>query len=1069
MVALNILHLSDIHYPGSSPADMKIVLEALICRLDEHSRKPDIVIFSGDLAYRGSELDQFANAKTEFLDRVLEKCRLGSERLFICPGNHDIDKGIADQYHYVEAGLLQTLNDRGAINAFVDAHWDHPLKPTPQPFQRLENFYTAAWMPPTSTCIFTNLFVSIYSVQVDGKAVGIACFNTAWRSTGKPDNVDRGNLILGERVVDFAAQQLKSADLRLAVFHHPLFWLHSSDEAAVDARLQTEFDILFCGHIHRSLPTYRASTHGDAISSQAGCLYASRDYFNGFNFIQLDIDDGIARVAIEEYTDDRRAFVPCTRLVPDGSISFPLLDPITRKSAVLPALIRRAKPAVRKLANDQIALDKTDSTNQDIEALFVCPPLKSQASITHFEDNEPAEKSSLEELQELLEDPASFAVIGRSEFGKTTLAHYIAVRMSEGAGDVARLPLMARFSSLKKGDRPLWRLVREYATEIGEGTITRSVVEKEHIFVTVDDVDLFDHERISLLQSAIAAHLNIRWCLLIRNPAGTLTNEALAETTFEKFKIVTLRELDRGAIRTLSANFMQYDREQNETDEVFRMVMAQIQRTGLPRSGYIVSLMMWALKNKSQGEILNEAVLLENLIDFVLGKMDYTGALRREFDFQSKSTVLQNLAFHFKVAGEDQDKNSVLDFVIKFLAERGLKYDASEIVSGFINCGILYALGDSVAFRYRRFQEFFVAGYLRDNPAVLKQILDEKRWLEYSKELDLFTARFRHESSLLDYAQSILEEMDLPEPSLNAGDLDDYLSHGHNPDFTRSQLRKMREEPMTSEKIDALLDKTERRMVEKRESEQQVAKATGKPNRSNKHLEFSVALEMYSEFIRNLEFAERGLKKAHLENCLNYWERTLRGWLSTVKEVIEHAREDLSLQEDNALDEPKARPNAKRVPVTSEDWRKLISFVESIVKYGLPSTVSQIAYQNLGSEKLIDFIDEMIDDDKSEPLRKLLCSFILLELSPEHAIERLSVMIAADQHERWFLTIVTQRLTAFYSTRPLQKQFREKFEKLVVDIDLKLSGEKTGSAAKGLFLNELKKRAYQTADDKLVE
>ncbi|MDA9399707.1 hypothetical protein ACM42_23610 [Bradyrhizobium sp. CCBAU 25338] len=64
--------------------------------------------------------------------------------------------------------------------------------------------------------------------------------------------------------------------------------------------------------------------------------------------------------------------------------------------------------------------------------------------------------------------------------------------------------------------------------------------------------------------------------------------------------------------------------------------MEQLQRAGLRRSGYIISLMIWAIKNKSQSEILNEAVLLQNLIDYVLGRMDYTSVLRREFDFHSK-------------------------------------------------------------------------------------------------------------------------------------------------------------------------------------------------------------------------------------------------------------------------------------------------------------------------------------------------------------------------------------------------------------------------------------------------
>jgi hypothetical protein len=328
-----------------------------------------------------------------------------------------------------------------------------------------------------------------------------------------------------------------------------------------------------------------------------------------------------------------------------------------------------------------------------------------------------------------------------------------------------------------------------------------------------------------------------------------------------------------------------------------------------------------------------------------------------------------------------------------------------------------------------------VAGFLRDNPDVLKDIQDQDKWLEYSRELDLYTARFRHESSFLDYAKSILDAMKVPTPNLSEKDTDKYLREGHNSDFTKKQLQNMRREPMTSEKIDSLLDKTERRMNEKRESEVVKADEEGR-TRSQKQVHFFVALEMYSEFIRN--------------------------WLSALKESISNIQEDLANDKSGGMPTAIRVPlNSKRQPVEDEDWGKLIGFVESIVKYALPSILSQVAYQNLGSEKLVDFIDEIIGDDSSENLRKLFCSFILLELSPVRAIDRLSKLVDSNKFDRWFLTVVTQRLYSYYATRPLPKSLASKFEGLVADIELQLSGKPERKRNKGLFLKELKKRAYR--------
>ncbi|BAL13190.1 MULTISPECIES: hypothetical protein [Bradyrhizobium] len=46
----------------------------------------------------------------------------------------------------------------------------------------------------------------------------------------------------------------------------------------------------------------------------------------------------------------------------------------------------------------------------------------------------------------------------------------------------------------------------------------------------------------------------------------------------------------------------------------------------------------------------------------------------------------------------------------------------------------------------------------------------------------------------------------------------------------------------------------------------------------------------------------------------------------------------------------------------------------------MPTIVAEIAYQSLGSEKLVDFIDEQIRSEKTSAIRTLLCSFMLLEI-----------------------------------------------------------------------------------------
>jgi len=83
----------------------------------------------------------------------------------------------------------------------------------------------------------------------------------------------------------------------------------------------------------------------------------------------------------------------------------------------------------------------------------------------------------------------------------------------------------------------------------------------------------------------------------------------------------------------------------------------------------------------------------------------------------------------------------------------------------------------------------------------------------------IFTRRDFATRSSFSFGQQIIAGINRPDPPLSIEQLEDYLSEGQNLDFMQTQLRRMRKEPMTAEKIDELMDKTDQRIAEKREKE----------------------------------------------------------------------------------------------------------------------------------------------------------------------------------------------------------------------------------------------------------
>ena len=177
--------------------------------------------------------------------------------------------------------------------------------------------------------------------------------------------------------------------------------------------------------------------------------------------------------------------------------------------------------------------------------------------------------------------------------------------------------------------------------------------------------------------------------------------------------------------------------------------MNQLQRDSLPRTGYMVTLLLWAVYQERRFERINEAVLLTNVIDFLLGKADFQQALRREFDPISKEITLQSLARFLRDRGGVASVNEITAYLIDFFQQKGLTYGAADVLHKLIECGILHRSDDDISFKYRCFGEYFLACLLRDNVAEREQALEGVKFVEYARELDLLSGLRRRNSDIL--------------------------------------------------------------------------------------------------------------------------------------------------------------------------------------------------------------------------------------------------------------------------------------------------------------------------------
>jgi hypothetical protein len=246
-------------------------------------------MFTGDLAGKGHYSADYVKRITEgFVDPLLAATGLTTESIVFCPGNHDVELSRRDEIY--EAGLRAMLASKSSLHAFIDNH-----ESTPAAFNDIEKYNEYAATFASSTIQKRTPLFKSYRFSINGLEIGVASLNSAWRATGRANDADCGALLLGERQVELAAEHLSDCKIKFALMHHPLNWLAARDFQHVQRALARNFDVLLHGHVHETEGLSLVAPYNNLIVCGAGCLYQSREYFNGYSIIDIDLSKNLFR------------------------------------------------------------------------------------------------------------------------------------------------------------------------------------------------------------------------------------------------------------------------------------------------------------------------------------------------------------------------------------------------------------------------------------------------------------------------------------------------------------------------------------------------------------------------------------------------------------------------------------------------------------------------------------------------------------------------------------------------------------------------------------------------------
>ena len=294
-VSASWLHISDFHIRGGDPYDRDEVLGALVKSVEEYraqGRAADLIFATGDIAFSGKAAEyELAGG---FFDDLLRAAGLGRERLFVIPGNHDVDRDSG-------VGLARTLNSREEADKYFHPDSKHRhLTDKLAAFLQWHDRYFAGirTAPRNSTCGSAEL------VRVNGHTLGVLPINSALFCE---DDEDHAKLWVGRRCLGTAVAELKEfdAELNIALVHHPLEWLHPEEGSNIEAELESSVDVVLRGHLHEPRVESVVSPEGANLRCAAGAAYQTRRWPNRAFYATFDGSD-VALFPIR-YEDSRRS------------------------------------------------------------------------------------------------------------------------------------------------------------------------------------------------------------------------------------------------------------------------------------------------------------------------------------------------------------------------------------------------------------------------------------------------------------------------------------------------------------------------------------------------------------------------------------------------------------------------------------------------------------------------------------------------------------------------------------------------------------------------------------------
>ena len=725
---MNILHISDLHYDGSSKLTDTVV-EKIVTSLKEKNKQVDFILFTGDLVFSATVKAHFNQAKAKLFDYLCDQLEVPHENVIFCPGNHDIDRESKHKavmpYFRENVSTLRHLND---FYQKKDEVYCDSLRTLSNYKEFIQTYHSS------DKDVLKDLYSIHYRTFKEDK-LAFVCIYTPWLSAIWDDNgdSDEGNLCYPVNALEEAVNSIDGkANRKILLMHHPISILRKDLTFEIEDRIFDNFDMLFTGHVHKMMNIARHNGENGVYEHTAKATLAKGASIV-CSFIE-NLDHEPNKYLVNEIT-----YVRDSNECHFGSVvevTIPVGEEKAEQIRLRSKIHDHIETEVQN-ANTLLLQNDRDDENAFIKK-FNAPHIKTQR-----EDTSNSSLAPNVMMSEFYAADANFIIYGRDKSGKTSLLRRIQLEYLMHYTTYQRIPLYldAKQESIKIDDRyDLELQLRNYLAI--NNRLNESIVHSDKLVLLVDNFrpnDAF----CNYLAYFIKDHPK---CVLFLatddNLSNTLQIDSLDFVKNGCFNRVYFHNLRRQEIIKYTDENLS-DREDKEA--IQEKIMKLCKQMELPFNYWTISLFLLIHHKSSDAYSKNLFAILDYCVDEIFDKKKFL-VKDAQITFPQIKLMSAALAAYLFEKHESEVYSASKNEIVGFLASESNKNvrisaQPEDVFEFLVGCGMLKTqLDGRYCFRLNGFFEYFLAYHMTKDAGFKERILsDEVKYLGFRNQLEIYS------------------------------------------------------------------------------------------------------------------------------------------------------------------------------------------------------------------------------------------------------------------------------------------------------------------------------------------